>query len=215
MISALHLTVNIIQGLCVLLQTRPALSQTETSLNNYFIYPSDLTLNKDTASPYLVMSQDLLTVQRVNDEQLYPPHPARFTEAPQVLSTQCVSSGSHYWELEAEGYWDIAVAYESISRKTRFGSFGNNQESWSLTHDSKGRLFAYHEGVKVKISKSLMHNRVGVVVDFQKGAITFNEVGAMWNHLHTFKASLNQPVCLGLGLYKAGLHTRISVKKNL
>lgn len=177
---------------------------------------SDLTLNEETASPYLVLSGDHLTVQRVKDKQHYPGHPARFVTAPQVISTECVSEGSHFWELETKGYWDIAVTYQSISRSIKIiSSFGNNEKSWSLTHDSKGRLFAFHGGVKVKILKSLTYNRVGVVVDFEEGTISFNEIGAMWNHLHTFKAKLTQPVCLGLGLYRADLHTRISLKKAL
>lgn len=132
------------------------------------------------------------------------------------MSTECVSRGRHFWELEAQGYWDIAVAYKSIDRSIKsISSFGNNKESWSLTHNSKGQLFAYHGGVKVKILKSLTHNRVGVVVDFEEGTITFHETGVMWNHLHTFKVKLTQPVCLGLGLYKADLHTKISLKKTL
>ncbi|KAL2097162.1 hypothetical protein ACEWY4_006369 [Coilia grayii] len=174
---------------------------------------TDLTLNKDTASPYLHVSDDLLTVRRLKDRQYYPPNPSRFTEAPQVLSNECVSRGSHYWEVEPEGYWDFAVAYKNITTRPTLSAFGKNEESWSLTHDSNGRLFAWHAGVKEKIHKSLTHKRVGVVVDFQKGIITFNEVGSMWNHLHTFKANLNQPVCLGLGLFRADLNTRISVKK--
>lgn len=155
-------------------------------------------------------------VERVTDTQDYPRHPGRFAEAPQVLSTECVFGGSRYWELEAQGYWDIAVAHKSINRNIKsISSFGNNELSWSLTCDGKGQLFAYHGGVKVKILKSLTHNRVGVVVDFEEGIITFHEVGAMWNHLHTFKAKLTQPVCLGLGLYRADLHTKISVRKSL
>ncbi|XP_041949587.1 zinc-binding protein A33-like [Alosa sapidissima] len=186
-----------------------------TLLLKYHPEITDLILNKDSASPYLVVSEDLLSVWRVKDKKDYPQHPARFTDAPQVLSTECVSGGSHYWELEAQGYWDIAVAYESINRRLKLSSFGNDAKSWSLTHDSKGRLFAFHKGVKEKILESLTHNRVGVVVDFEKGAVAFHEVGHMWNHLHTFKTNLTGPVCLGLGLYREDLHTKISVKKTL
>ncbi|XP_063058200.1 tripartite motif-containing protein 14-like [Engraulis encrasicolus] len=170
------------------------------------------TLNKYTANPFLHVSDDLLTVRRLKNPQYYPPHPLRFTEDPQVLSTQCASHGRHYWELEAEGSWDIAVTYETIT--TTLSAFGTDAQSWSLRHDSKGRLFAYHTGERQRIHKSLTHNTIGVVVDFYEGEIIFKEMGTTYNHLHTFEVDLNQPVCLGLGLFRPDLNTTISVKKN-
>ncbi|XP_063074575.1 E3 ubiquitin/ISG15 ligase TRIM25-like [Engraulis encrasicolus] len=183
----------------------------QTLLSMYKPDLPDLTFNKDTANPFLHVSDDLLTVRRLKNPQYYPPHPSRFTEDPQVLSTQCASHGRHYWELEAEGSWDIAVAYKTITKT--LSAFGTNKQSWSLRHDSKGRLFAYHAGERQRIHKSLTHNRIGVVVDFFEGEILFKEMGTTYNHLYTFKVNLNQPVCLGLGLFWPSLNTTISVKK--
>lgn len=58
-------------------------------------------------------------------------------------------------------------------------------------------------------------DRVGVAVDYGAGTITFSEVGPTNNltHLHTFSTTFTQPVCLGFGLYKAELNSRISVVK--
>lgn len=55
-------------------------------------------------------------------------HRERFDHWPQVLTCQTFSSGTHYWELEAEGFWDIGVCYRSIGRKGKEGNaFGNNK----------------------------------------------------------------------------------------
>ncbi|XP_024246983.1 E3 ubiquitin/ISG15 ligase TRIM25 isoform X2 [Oncorhynchus tshawytscha] len=173
-----------------------------------------LTLDVDSASPFLKVSLDLQSVERVKDKLSLPSHPSRFDKAPQVLTTQCYSSGRHYWEVEAKGYWDIAVSYQSIKRKGTDGPvFGLNKESWSITHNAKGNLFAYHNKMKREIANSLKGNRVTVVVDFAKGTITFSEVNINLTKLHQFNAQLSQPVCLGFGLYRVDPPSRVAIIK--
>ena len=173
-----------------------------------------LTLNIDSASAYLRVSPDLQSVERVKTKLPHPSHPARFEEVPQVLSSQCVSSGRHVWEVEAEGYWDIAVSYTSIQRKGKGkdgAAFGVNAKSWSLMRNDIGQLFAYHNNSKKILNKILNHNKVAVVVDFGKDIISFLEVGATNNQLHEFKAQLTEPVCLGIGLYRVDPQSRVSI----
>lgn len=163
---------------------------------------TDLILNVDTASPLVSVSNDLLSAERVTDKLPYPSHPARFLKRPQVLTARCVSSGSYYWELEAEGYWEIAVTYENISRTGGSeSSFGLNAVSWSLTHKD-GQLFVFHNVEKTELSKSLRYKRVAVALSFQEGTIIFYEVGTKLKQLHMFTPQLTRPICLGLGLYR-------------
>ncbi|KAM7401246.1 hypothetical protein PAMA_005434 [Pampus argenteus] len=174
-----------------------------------------LTLDLDTVSPFLGVSTDLRTVERVGAKLSYPNRNRRFDEAPQVLSKQCFSTGTHIWEVEAEGYWDIAVSYKSIQRKSKSSSaFGNNPESWSLTHNGKGKLFAYHNKRKHILSESLQSNRIVVTFNFEKGNITFSAVDSSGTaQLHQFKAELTEPLCLGLGLYRVNPPSRASIVK--
>lgn len=145
----------------------------------------------------------------------YPDSNSRFDEAPQVLSTRCFSSGTHVWEVEAEGHWDIAVSYKSIQRKSKDSSFfGNNTESWCLTHDAEGKLFAQHNRRKTALSVTLQSSRIAVTVNFEKGNITFSSGESTIAHrLHEFKAELTQPACLGLGLYQMEPPSRACVVK--
>ncbi|KAG7524448.1 E3 ubiquitin-protein ligase TRIM11-like [Solea senegalensis] len=177
---------------------------------------SPLTLDTNTAHPLLSITDDLRSVTRVKNRLPRAAHPQRFDHWPQILTVQTFSSGTHYWELEAEGFWDIGVCYRSIGRKGKdSNAFGNNKVSWSLTQQHDRKLAAWHNRRKTRLNYRMTHNRVAVAVDFSSGTITFSEVGLSSNltHIHTFSTAFTQPVCLGFGLYKAELNSHISILK--
>ncbi|XP_030017127.1 E3 ubiquitin/ISG15 ligase TRIM25 [Sphaeramia orbicularis] len=177
---------------------------------------SPLSLDTNTAHPLLSISDDLRSVVRVKNRLPCASHPERFDHWPQVLTVQAFSSGTHYWELEAEGFWDIGICYRSIGRKGKEGNaFGNNKVSWSLTQQHDKKLAAWHNRRKTRLAYQMTGNRVAIALDYGAGTITFSEVEPSGNliHLHSFSATLTQPVCLGFGLYKAELNSRISVIK--
>ncbi|KPP77179.1 E3 ubiquitin/ISG15 ligase TRIM25-like, partial [Scleropages formosus] len=171
-----------------------------------------LTLDPVSASLFLEVSADLLSVERRKEPLLLPPHPYRFDKVPQVLSAQCFATGNRHWEVEAEGYWDIAVTYSSIWRKDKGNStFGFNNMSWSLTHHNKN-LFVYHNGVKQELRKHLSNSKVAVTINHQDGIISFWDASILSDPLYTFHTKFTEPVCLGFGLYKAEPPTRISIQ---
>ncbi|XP_034559785.1 E3 ubiquitin-protein ligase TRIM11 [Notolabrus celidotus] len=177
---------------------------------------SPLTLDTNTAHPLLSISDDLRSVTRVKSRLPCAAHPERFDHWPQVLTAQTFSSGTHYWELEAEGFWDIGVCYRSIGRKGKEGNaFGNNKVSWSLTQQHDRKLAAWHNRKKTRLTYQMTGNRVAVAMDYGTGTITFSEIGPSNNliHIHTFSTTFTQPACLGFGLYKAELNSRILIVK--
>ncbi|XP_028329275.1 E3 ubiquitin/ISG15 ligase TRIM25-like isoform X2 [Gouania willdenowi] len=173
-----------------------------------------LWLDMNTVSPFLRVSADLQTVESVLTKIDYPISEGRFNETPQVLSYHCFSSGTHIWEVEAEGHWDVAVSYQSIQRKSRVSSrFGHNAKSWSLSHDGKGGLFVYHDNIQTSVAVVLKSSRIAVVVNFDKGSILFSAVDYTSTILHQFNTELTGPVCLGLGLHAVVPTSRASVVK--
>ncbi|XP_047446618.1 E3 ubiquitin-protein ligase TRIM11 [Mugil cephalus] len=175
---------------------------------------SPLTLDTNTAHPLLSISDDLRSVTRIQRRLPCATHPERFDHWPQVLTVQTFSSGTHYWELEAEGFWDVGVCYRSIGRKGKEGNaFGNNKVSWSLTQQRDKKLAAWHNRRKTRLAHQMVGNRVAVAVDYSAGTIVFSEVGPSNNliHLHTFSTTFTHPLCLGFGLYKAELNSRITI----
>ncbi|XP_036374810.1 E3 ubiquitin-protein ligase TRIM11-like [Megalops cyprinoides] len=195
-------------------ELRHFLSETLKSLNRLKrqFSSSPLTLDWNSAHPLLSVSDDRRTAVRVRDRLPCPAHPERFDHWAQVLTAQSFTSGTHYWELEAEGYWDIAVTYRSIGRKGKEGTaFGNNKLSWSLTRQAGKRLAVWHNRRKTRLAQRMAGTRVGVSLDYSAGTITFWEAGPALVHLHTFSTTFTQPVCLGFGLYKAQLHSRVTI----
>ncbi|XP_066536393.1 tripartite motif-containing protein 16 [Hoplias malabaricus] len=173
-----------------------------------------LTLDPNSAHPLLNVSNDLLSVTRVRHRLPLSDHPHRFDHWSQVVTNQTFTSGTHYWELEAEGFWDIAVTYHSIDRKGKEGTaFGCNKVSWSLTQQHDRKLAAWHNRKKIRLVSKMSGNRLAVSLDFTSGSITFSEVGpsSVLLPLHKFCTNFTQPVCLGFGLYKPELNSRISI----
>ena len=87
--------------------------------------------------------------------------------------------------------------------------------SWSLTQQHDRKLAAWHNRRKTRLACQMSGNRVGVALDYEAGTITFCEVCPTGGlaHLFTFSTTFSQPVCLGFGLYKAELNSRVSVLK--
>ncbi|CAL9689087.1 unnamed protein product [Knipowitschia caucasica] len=174
-----------------------------------------LMLDLDSVSPFLKVSEDLQTVQRVKTRLEYPNSRQRFTEVPQVISSHCFSSGTHVWEVEVSGYWEIAVTFKSIQRKVKeTSSFGSNAKSWSLTHTDKGKLYVLHNKEKTALEKSLRSSRIAVAVSFVRGTIAFSSEGGAGTKLYEFsETQLTEPLCLGIGLYRADLSSSASIVK--
>ncbi|XP_072544375.1 tripartite motif-containing protein 16 [Salminus brasiliensis] len=173
-----------------------------------------LTLDANSAHPLLSVSDDLQSVTRVKYRLPHSHHPDRFDHWSQVVTNQTFSSGTHYWELEAEGFWDIAITYQSIGRKGKEGTaFGCNKMSWSLTQQHDRKLAAWHNRKKTRLSTTMSGNRLAISLDYASGSITFSEVGpsSALLPLHNFSTDFSQPVCLGFGLYKPELNSRISI----
>ncbi|XP_023140313.1 E3 ubiquitin/ISG15 ligase TRIM25-like [Amphiprion ocellaris] len=147
----------------------------------------------DTVSHFLGDSAHLKTAETFKAQLEYPK--SGFDEALLVLPSECFSSGTHVWEVEVEGPWNIAVSYRSIQDSS---ASGDTAESWSLTHSGKGKLFAVHGNRKTALSETLQSSRIAVMVNFKEGSITFSAVDSTIMQLHEFKTELTRPVCLWL-----------------
>lgn len=82
-----------------------------------------------------------------------------------------------------------------------------------MTQQHDRKLAAWHNRRKTRLACQMTGNRVAIAVDYNAGTITFSEVGASSHltRLHTFSATFTEPLCLGFGLYKAELNSRVSV----
>ncbi|XP_077594368.1 E3 ubiquitin-protein ligase TRIM65 isoform X1 [Stigmatopora nigra] len=168
-------------------------------------YLCRLTFDPDTANGNLVLSRENQRVEHLTSGRRPPEdHPSRFDHTWQVLCSQGFKRGQHYWELEVSKPWAyLGVTYASIPRKEkgRRCMLGMNQVSWSLQLDEK-QPGAWHNGRKETPAGSWRRGRVGLLLDYEAGTLTFYGDGHV--PLHAFHSAFTQelfPACwLGEGV---------------
>ncbi|XP_029910121.1 LOW QUALITY PROTEIN: NACHT, LRR and PYD domains-containing protein 12-like, partial [Myripristis murdjan] len=168
-------------------------------------YSCELKLDKNTANRHLVLSEDNRKVTRVRQEQPYPDHPERFDNWEQILCSDGLT-GRCYWEVEREGWVDIALTYRGISRRGDSDAcgLGCNKNSWSL-FCSDGGFSACHNDRTTSIpAPSSSSNRVAVYLDWPAGSLSFYSVSSdTLIHLHTFSSTFTEPLYLGFRVWSA------------
>ncbi|XP_016342772.1 tripartite motif-containing protein 35-like [Sinocyclocheilus anshuiensis] len=132
-------------------------------------------LDPNTASPDLVLSDDLTSVRCSGNNQLIPDNPERFNIFPCVLGSEGFNSGTHCWDVEVKESpgWIIGVTTASNQRK---GRVFFNTDVWSVTYRLSDRF-----GFRVKQKLE----RVRVDLDYDRGTVSFSDPETD-THLHTF-----------------------------
>ncbi|XP_032426597.1 NACHT, LRR and PYD domains-containing protein 3-like [Xiphophorus hellerii] len=161
-------------------------------------YSCQLTIDTNTVSRELKLSEDNRKVTCEEELQSYPDHPDRFDYCPQLLCRTGLT-GRCYWEVEWRGYVDISVSYRRIRRKGGSGDcrFGLNDHSWSL-RCSDGGYSVFHNNRETRLSSSSVSNRVAVYVDCSAGILSFYRVSSdSLILLHTFNTTFTEPLIPG------------------
>ena len=145
-------------------------------------FAKDVTLDPDTANPFLILSDNKKQVYCGDAKQTLPENPKRFNTATNVLGEQSFSSGRFYFEVQVTGKtsWDVGVVKESIRRS---GSISASPESgyWTicLRNGDKYKAFSADLSVKYQLKK------VGVFVDYENGSVSFHDVDSA-DIIHSF-----------------------------
>uniref|UniRef100_A0A8C6KU87 B30.2/SPRY domain-containing protein n=1 Tax=Nothobranchius furzeri TaxID=105023 RepID=A0A8C6KU87_NOTFU len=163
-------------------------------------YSCQLSIDTNTVTRKLKLSDNNRKVTRVEEAQPYPDHPDRFDIWSQLLCRTGLTDRC-YWEVEWKGEVRISVSYIGIRRKG--GSedcvFGNNDQSWSLSCSDDGHYYVCHNNIKTPVSSSSsVSNRVAVYLDCPAGILSFYSISSdSLIHLHTFKTTFTQPLYPG------------------
>ncbi|MEQ2213342.1 hypothetical protein XENOCAPTIV_013324, partial [Xenoophorus captivus] len=171
-------------------------------------YSCQLTIDTNTVSKYLKLSEDNRKVTWVKELQAYPEHTDRFN-VPQLLCSDGLA-GRCYWEVEWRGKVDISLSYRGIKRigGTNECLFGWNDQCWSLNCSDGGYSF-WHNKKKTSISSSSsssVPNRVAVYVDSPAGIMSFYRVSSdSLIHLHTFITTFSEPLYPGFCIWPGSL----------
>ncbi|XP_056437786.1 uncharacterized protein LOC130374834 [Gadus chalcogrammus] len=148
-------------------------------------YEVDVTLDPDTAHPWLILSEDGKQVHAGDVEKRLPDNPKRFTLYSFVLTRQSFSSGRFYFEVQVKDKtgWFVGVVRESIVRKglTRWTP---ETGYWTLYYDQDGLEFSDNPSVRLPLRAELQ--KVGVFVDYDEGLVSFYDVEA---RVHLYSAT--------------------------
>ncbi|KAM3623969.1 uncharacterized protein V6R79_017510 [Siganus canaliculatus] len=139
-------------------------------------YAVDVTLDPDTANPYLVLSEDGKRVNPGSVKKNLPDNPARFSLNPCVLGKQSFTSGKFYFEVQVKGKtdWDLGVATESINRKEDVPLSPENGY-WAIWLRKRLRYKALVSPSVCLFLRS-KPQKVGVFVDYEEGLVSFFDV---------------------------------------
>uniref|UniRef100_A0A670HY21 Tripartite motif containing 39 n=1 Tax=Podarcis muralis TaxID=64176 RepID=A0A670HY21_PODMU len=143
------------------------------TLHNFMHNPQEknVTLDPDTANPWLSLSEDRKSVRRGKVFRYLPNNPERFDTYGYVLGCEGFTTGRHFWEVivgREEG-WGVGVARKSVKRKGKF-CFDTREGIWGLGKWGGGyELSSPHEFPH----PSEEPKRIRVTLNFEGGRVSF------------------------------------------
>ncbi|XP_039669174.1 zinc finger protein RFP-like isoform X1 [Perca fluviatilis] len=148
----------------------------ESELKRVQQYAVDVTLDPDTAFPYLILSDNGKHVTDGDVRKNLPDNPERFSHYRGVLGKQSFSSGRFYFEVQVKGKtrWSLGVARESVNRK---GNITLSPEDGYWAIRLRNEYYAAADP-DVHLSLKSPPQKVGVFVDYEEGLVSFYDVDA-------------------------------------
>ncbi|XP_060706774.1 zinc-binding protein A33-like [Hemiscyllium ocellatum] len=150
------------------------------------IKPVSVTLDVETASPQLVVSEDLKSLRLIRNRRSLPDNEKRFSNPNSLcaLGSEGFTSGRHYWEVEVGGNqgWSLGVASESVERK-RWVSLIPKNGFWTMGRDED--QFYTNTSPPLPLCVGQIPRKVGVYLSYEYGTVSFYNADTK-SHLHTF-----------------------------
>ncbi|XP_062977803.1 zinc finger protein RFP-like [Elgaria multicarinata webbii] len=160
----------------------------DAMLSRYQLRKANLTLDPDTAHPWLILSEDRKSVRWGDKQQDLPDNLERFNCHPFVLGREGFIAGRHFWEVNvgSEEAWAVGVARKSVKRKNKF--FLSPKEGVSAVGKWGGQYKAFNTPYYSQMPLSGELKRMRVTLNCQGGRVAFYdaETAAL---LHTFSAA--------------------------
>ncbi|XP_027019300.2 E3 ubiquitin-protein ligase TRIM39-like [Tachysurus fulvidraco] len=148
-------------------------------------YTVDVTLDPDTANPYLILSADGKQVTHGDRRQNLPDTPQRFSSYISVLGKHSFSSRRFYYEVQVRGKinWTLGVARENSNRKGKI-NLTPQDGFWTVIQRNENQYYACEHHIVPLTSREKVEV-VGVFVDYEEGLVSFYDVKSR-SHIYSF-----------------------------
>nr|XP_020037248.1 E3 ubiquitin-protein ligase TRIM21 [Castor canadensis] len=161
-------------------------------LRTYGVY---ITLDGDTANPWLILSKDRRQVRLGDTQQKVPKNEERFDNYPMVLGAQSFNCGKLYWEVDVTGKasWDLGVCRNSVQRKGHF-LLSPDSGFWTIWLWKKEK---YEAGTcpQTPLYLQVPPCQVGIFLDYEAGIVSFYNITDHGSLIYTFsECSFAEPV---------------------
>ncbi|XP_060094970.1 E3 ubiquitin-protein ligase TRIM41-like isoform X3 [Heteronotia binoei] len=136
-------------------------------------FKANVTLDPDTAHPWLILSEGQKSVQMGERAQTLPTSPERFENCNAVLGCEGFTGGCHFWEVlvGSEESWAMGVARKSVRRKGGL-TFIPEEGIWEV-----GKLSGVHrvciKGHYPPLTVSGELKRIRVCLNYAGGRVAF------------------------------------------
>ncbi|XP_068162997.1 E3 ubiquitin-protein ligase TRIM35 [Antennarius striatus] len=151
-----------------------------------------VTLDPNTAAPWLSLSDDLTSVCDGDERQKLPDNPERYDPDTGVLGCESFTSGKHVWDVRVgdNTAWVVGVAKASIKRKETVSSVLKN--GYLCVYFYRKMYFAGTSPL-TRLSMKKNPQKVRVHLDCDKGRVSFSDPVEN-THIYTFKHAITERV---------------------
>ncbi|KAI4552495.1 hypothetical protein MJG53_017458 [Ovis ammon polii x Ovis aries] len=168
------------------------------------VFSEVVTLDPQTASRSLVLSEDRKSVRYTRQKQNLPDSPLRFEGLPVVLGSPGFSSGRHRWQVEVQlgdgGGCTVGVVGEEVRRKGEQG-LSAEEGVWAVVLSHQQCWASTSPGTDLPLSDIPRH--VGVALDYEAGRVALLDADTQ-APIFTFTASFSGKVFPFFAVWKKG-----------